>query len=293
MSSFTPEMQKLISELTEARQNWAAATTTGKRVDFTREDGSVMHTILHTPSRLPATPMPVLVNMHGGAWIGGDAILMESFCALMAEKLQMTVVNLNYTKADVRPLPYAQEECRDIVLLLAQKAVEYHIDPAKIVVGGHSAGAHIAIGAAMLLRDARFALAGQMLVYPATDLSPDREDTGKELSGFLPVMFADGGEDAPWASPARTLDGQLMSLAPALMIVCGKDSLRSQGLVFADRLIQNGVTVTVREYPTALHGFLEVNRPDYPADERQTPEQATLARDAEQWLLEMLPTLWA
>lgn len=236
----------------------------------------------------PPTALPVVFNLHGGGWIGGDAILMESFCQLLADKLPALVVNLNYTKADEQPLPFAQYELRDAVLYLAAHAQQYGVDPARMVVGGHSAGAHIAAGAAMLLRQARFALAGQMLVYPATDLTPDSGAHDSDIEAFRPLLFAGGGQDECWASPLRAPDDCLQGLAPAVGILCGQDVLRPQGAAYFQRLKQNGVPVTWAEYPTAQHGFLEVNQPEYPADERQSPAQAALARRAEAWLVDRL-----
>ncbi len=234
------------------------------------------------------TALPVVFNLHGGGWIGGDATLMESFCQLLADRLPALVVNLNYTKADEQPLPFAQYELRAAVLYLAAHASQYGIDPARMVVGGHSAGAHIAAGAAMLLRQAGFALAGQMLVYPATDLTPDSGAHDSDIEAFRPLLFAGGGQDECWASPLRAPDTCLQGLAPAVGILCGQDVLRPQGAAYFQRLKQNGVPVAWQEYPTAQHGFLEVNQPEYPADERQSPAQAALARRAEAWLLDRL-----
>ena len=166
------------------------------------------------------------------------------------------------------------------------------MDPTLMVVGGHSAGAHIALGAAMLLRDVNFPLSGQMLVYPPSDLRSRRNG---ERAAFHQLMFRDTDRDTePMASPLYAAREDLEGLAPVLMIVCGQDSLRPQGLGYAKRLEEADVPVLVREWPEAQHGFLEVNRPDYPAgDERQSPEQAAMAREAEEWLIEQLQKLWS
>ncbi len=288
----SPEMQELISSLHKMRAEAAAKPTTGQRFVIPRKDKAGVNVILHHPKSTDGKPAPVLFNLHGGAWIGGDAILMESFCALLCEQLGALVVNFNYTKVDEQPYPYAWEELLDAVLYFAAHADEYNIDPARMVVGGHSAGAHIALGAAMLLRDVDFPLCGQMLVYPPSDLTARRDS---ERADFHKLMFRDSGRDTePMASPLYASKEELEGLAPVLMIVCGQDSLRPQGLGYAKRLEEADVPVLVREWPEAQHGFLEVNRPDYPAgDERQSPEQAAMAREAEAWLVEQLGKLWS
>lgn len=281
--------EKLLAELKEYRIRCRAVETKGTRFTVPREGKAGVETILYRPAAPTAEKLPVVFNMHGGGWIGGDAILMESFCRLLADALPAVVVNVNYTKADVQPYPYFTEEVRDAVLYFAAHAEEYGIDPTKAVVGGHSAGAHIAAGAAILLRDAGFALAGQMLVYPAVDFSSKKD---KEPDFYVRLVFRDGGIDQPAASPVSASNEALQGLAPAMFVVCGRDSLRPQGLAYADRLQRLGIEVAVKEYPDALHGFLEVCRPEYPEDERQSPAQAEMARDCEQWLIRCMRNLF-
>ncbi len=287
--TISDSMKELLEKVRQSRIESAANPTIGTRFVVPRKDKAGVNVILYRPAEASDAPLPVVFNLHGGGWIGGDAILMESFCSLLAEKLPAMVVNVNYTKVDEQPYPYAWEELLDTVLYFAAHAEEYHVDPARMVVGGHSAGAHIALGAAMLLRDVDFPLAGQLLVYPPSDLTTHR---GGERSDFHKLMFRDGHSDEePMASPLHAPKEALEGLAPALFLICGKDSLRPQGLGYAERLKEADVPVLVREWPEAQHGFLEVNRPDYPADERQTPEQAAMAREAENWILEQLKKL--
>ncbi len=287
------EAQRIHEEFQAGRDAAAAKATVGTRFAVPREGLAAVDTILYRPARDAGKAMPVFFNLHGGGWIGGDATLMESFCQLLADELGALVVNVNYKKADVQPLPYPQQELRDAVLYFAAHAGEYGIDPARMAVGGHSAGAHIAAGAAMLLRQAGFALAAQLLVYPAVDMT-ERTEKVEGLYGHIHRwMFANGGREACWASPLFAADEELRGLAPVLGILCGLDSLRPQGLAYFEKLAALGVPVQYKEYPGAHHGFLEVNRPDYPADERQTPDQAAMARDAEKWIAAKLGELFA
>ena len=123
----------------------------------------------------------------------GDAVLMDSFCQKMADELGAFAVNVNYTKADMQPLPYAQEEVADVIRYFAAHAGEYGIDPERIVVGGHSAGAHLACCAGVLLAQEDFRLAGEMLVYPVADLTREEEMIAG-LRTMLPCTV-------PWDSP--------------------------------------------------------------------------------------------
>ena len=164
------------------------------------------------------------------------------------------------------------------------------MNPRRFVIVGHSAGAHIAAGAAILLRERRFPLAGQLLVYPVTDLTARADAEVDDLLVRLAPLFPPKDELAkPVYSPLRGTRNELRGLAPALIVLCGKDELRPQGEAYAKALIDAQVPVTVQPYPEALHGFLEVNRPDYdPNDPRRTPEQESMCRHCESVIIRWL-----
>jgi acetyl esterase len=269
------------------RKVWVEHPTIGECFEVPREGKESVSTILYRPSQpMDGKPLPILFHMHGGAWIGGDAIFLESFCRLLSDEIPAVVVNINYKKADVHPLPYALYEVVDTVKYFRDHAQEYGIDATKMVVGGHSAGAHLAAGTALILKDEGLQLACQMLVYPATDLG----DTSIELMSMVQTrLFPNGGWESSYMSPLRASEDELKGVAPAIFIICGSDDLRLQGISYAKRLIDLGIPVKVKEFLKAEHGFLEVNRPDYPqGDPRQNPEQAAYASECEQYLIREL-----
>ena len=151
------------------------------------------------------------------------------------------------------------------------------------MVGGHSAGANLAAGAALMLKEEGFPLFAQILVYVAADLT---HSEGTEIDGLTQFLFPNGGESDPVISPGAQPVEKLKGLAPALFVICGKDSLRPGCISYACKLIEAGVPVKTKEYPDAEHGFLEVNRPDYEQeDPRKTKEQEQYTRDCEEWLV--------
>lgn len=283
-------MQAVLEQIKEQRARYAARPITGERIYLPRAGQDAIEVILYRPAQKTAAPLPVFFNLHGGAWVGGDAVLLDSFCALLADKLPALVVNLNYKKADERPFPYQQQETCDAVLYFARHAGEYGADKAKFALGGHSAGAHISAGAAIRLKELGFGLACQMLVYPFTDFTAESGLVlwGKPLSAFYPVFFSGCGPEHRWLSPLRARDDELRGVAPAIVVTCGPDELKPHGLTYAKRLMDASVPVKYREYPDALHGFLEVNRPEYEGDERCSPEQLAMAKDCERYLIREL-----
>ena len=277
------EFTEMLEKLKEQRAGWAGMSTDGERFTVPRDGKKGVDVLLYRPEDSNGS-LPVMFNMHGGAWIGGDAVLLETFCRRLANEIPCFVVNVNYTKADVECYPYAIDEVVDSVKYFMEHACEYGLDTGRFAVGGHSAGAQIAAGAALKLKDEGIKLACQMLVYPTTDLF-----SRSELSPLLDMYFGNGGAREPYASPLFASDTALDGVCPAIFIECGLDSLRDQGIAYAKRLMNIGVSVKVKEYRRALHGFLEVNRPDYdPDDPRRTPEQDMYCKDCEKYLINEL-----
>ncbi len=284
---------EMLQRLEKARVAYKHAEVSGKRRMIPRENAAELDTIFYYPRGKQAGPLPVLVEAHGGAWLAGDAVLMDSFCRLLADSLPALVVNLNYKKIDQEPFPYQQEEVRDLVEYLNKDAEDLGIDPARISLCGQSAGAHICAGAAILIKERGLALNSQILVYPFTDflleLEEPRDPALKELVEVIQREFLDGVDLAdPILSPARAGMDQLAGAAPAAFVVCGRDPLRPHALRYAEALQRAGVSVQVKEYEKAEHGFLEVCRPEQKDSPINTEEQSRLARDCEQFIIAAL-----
>ncbi len=98
-------------------------------------------------------PTPVLVWIHGGGWMGGDK---ETFFlrALPFLQLDWAVVNVEYRLGRTALAPAAVQDCRCALRWVFQHAAEYHFDPGRVVVGGSSSGAHLALMTGMLSSEA-------------------------------------------------------------------------------------------------------------------------------------------
>ena len=144
------------------------------------------------------------------------------------------------------------------------------LDPARIAVGGDSAGGNLAAVMALLARDRRGPrLALQLLIYPVTNYDFGTPSYRENATGYLLTT-----EDMRWfwrqylvreeqgrepnASPL--LAKSLADLPPALVITAGCDPLRDEGLAYAKRLREAGVSVTMTQYPGMFHGFVRMTR---------------------------------
>ena len=239
---------------------------------------------------------PILVNIHGGAWVGGDALMLDTQSKLLSERLGCFVYNLNYVKADVEPMPYCQEEARDAIEYLIDHASDFGGDASRIAVIGYSAGAQIAASAAQMVFDDGYRLSCQILCYPMVDFTYDggrqtdltarlreMEDAGK-------VFFERISRTNPKVSPALRSD--FKGLAPAIIVACGRDSLNVQAEQYHRLLTAAGVSSELLFYPEAIHGFLEVNYPESLPQEAKSPEQEALMHRCEEDIATRLHAVW-
>lgn len=94
-------------------------------------------------------PVPAVIYIHGGGWIFGDkggAV----FQVLPYLKMGWAAINVEYRMASASKAPGAVEDCRCALRWIWRNAKQYHIDPTRLVVTGHSAGGHLSLMTGML-----------------------------------------------------------------------------------------------------------------------------------------------
>jgi acetyl esterase len=209
-------------------------------------------------------PLPALLYFFGGGWVLGTIDTADGVSRSLANSSGALVIVAGYRLAPEHPFPAAVDDCYATLRWVAGHADEIGADPARLAVGGDSAGGNLAAAAALLARDDGIALAGQLLIYPNTDQLADDESMRAADDPFLfnrhsvnwyrqHYLTGPGDAENPLASPlrAKTLTG----LAPALVITAGNDPLRDQGEAYARRLADEGVDVEACCYPGMAHGF--------------------------------------
>lgn len=263
-----------------------------------REIISGVECILHSPEA-KRDKMPVVFIMHGGSWIGGDAVLIDSLAKTLSDSASVFAVNVNYTKLDEKPYPNPLEEILSVVSYFKKNHALYGIDPEKCVLMGMSAGGHLAGCASVLAKDKGISIARQILVYPYLDWTGET-DTYLQDNGIIDIPFEEirelyfGNMDLRLrtVSPIYAKDEELTGIAPCDIIACGKDVLRPHAYRYFEKLQGIGVRAAIREYENAVHGFLEVNRPDSTIfNEARNDEQALYTRDLENYLSEILKSM--
>jgi len=227
---------------------------------------------LYTPKRLRKTGglAPCLVFFHGGGWVIGDLDSHDVVCRKLADHGELIVISVDYRLAPEHKFPAAVEDAITATEWVASNAGQLGVDASRLTVGGDSAGGNLAAVGAIAARDGNGpALAGQVLIYPATDFamthaSHREPETSILLTHTVIPWFRDhylnGSADThDWrASPART--GTLIGLPPAYVLTVGADPLRDEGDEYAQRLKEAGVPVTFRHFPGQFHGFFTMGK---------------------------------
>ena len=274
----------------------AAFPIKGEKFIVPRTDAAPVLVYLHRPA-CGGENLPVVFNVHGGAWVGGDALLLDTQSHEMADRLGCLVVNINYVKADVKPFPYAQYEVRDTVLYFVRHAREYGIDTSKLALMGYSAGGHLCACASQMLAEDGISLSCQVLCYPFLDFTFAGEahnEMADGMTGVGEIFFPTLSKTDPLVSPGLLPDEKLKDLAPALIITCGQDALKPQADAYKTRLENAGVNVQLFDYPESLHGFLECNYPETEdGNDAKSPAQKIQCETAEKAIAQALLKIWS
>jgi acetyl esterase len=213
-------------------------------------------------------PLPTLIYFFGGGWTLGSIDTADGISRKLANAVPCQVITVGYRLAPEHPFPTAVRDCHDAVQWIAANPDRVQADPARLIVGGDSAGGNLAAAVTLLARDNGPGLSGQLLVYPNTVYG---SDTLSMRTGDDPYLFnktsvgwywehyltdpADGRN--PLASPL--LASSHADLPPALVITAEYDPLRDEGEFYAEKLHAAGVPTTLSRYDGMVHGFFAMS----------------------------------
>ncbi len=201
-----------------------------------------------------------LVWFHGGGWVAGNLDGFDRVARRLANACGMTCVSVDYRLAPEHPFPAAVEDADAAVAWATGEGARLlGTDPLRVVVGGDSAGGHLA---ALAVQRARDGVRGQLFVYPALDPATDSDAyrryaegpmlTARDMRACWDAYLGDGGD----AAGARVLEGGLTGLPPAWLVIAEHDPLRDDGLNYAAALRSAGVPAETVVYDDMTHGFL-------------------------------------
>ncbi|MBD3943510.1 alpha/beta hydrolase fold domain-containing protein [Microbacterium sp. NEAU-LLC] len=278
----------------------------------------------------PRGPVPdggraCLVWMHGGAFVWGDLDMPEAHEVArgVAGRADAVVISVHYRRCPVPPelngtidgrvdelgqpvrFPVPQDDCAAVLDEVRAGAARFGVDPARIAVGGASAGASLAASATLRAARAGRAPWQTLLVYPLVhpELPAPDDELAEALAAVptalqIPRWMHDaiqrttlGDVDRPREEDFTPGISDSLGLFPPTYVEnCEFDALRSSGQLFSEQLRTAGVDVVESMRAGVPHGHLDLVgfRPAaetldaLAARLRETPAQPDVARDLQE-----------
>jgi acetyl esterase/lipase len=209
------------------------------------------------------SPRAVYFHIHGGGWTLGGAHHQDPLLEPIAERARVAVVSVEYRLAPEHPYPAGPDDCEAAALWLAQNA-KRELGSERLLIGGESAGAHLAVVTLLRLRDRHSfrGFAAANLVYGCYDLTftPSVRRWGpRNLILSTPIIewFSDQyvpreRRSDPDVSP---LHADLRDLPPALFTVGTLDPLLDDTLFMHARWLASGNPAEIEIFPGGIHAF--------------------------------------
>ncbi len=212
-----------------------------------------------------AEPLPVYLDIHGGAYVSNAADIDEPFCRAIVAAVGCAVVSVDYRVAPETHWPGAVEDCLAALRWVAAQGEALGFDAGRIAIGGESAGGGLTAALALMARDRGGPkLALQMLGQPMLDDRTGSHPYAGEYTftaeanhaGWTAYLGVEAGSDQVPAEavPARVAD--LSGLPPAFITVGALDLLADECVDYAKRLMRAGVPTELHLFPGSFHGAM-------------------------------------
>lgn len=194
--------------------------------------------------------VPIVLHMHGGAFVSGSLDTGMVVATALASAGAI-VVSVDYPLATNQPFPAAVEVSYATLVWIQQHRRKLAGARARIFVAGEEAGGNLAAAVALMARDRRLALAGQILFSPMLDPCLGTESLRRAEAGPVGCQWADGWcqylrnpaqADHPYATPGLSM--RLAGLPPTLLFSAQDDPMRDETHSYAQRLMQANVRVS-------------------------------------------------
>jgi acetyl esterase len=258
-----PAMTPEILPMVRANMALIGQALPGVEIETVRDfDASGVPVRFYRPAS--ETQLPLLVFLHGGGWMLGDLETHDAMHRHLAARAGCAVLAVGYRLAPEHPFPAGLDDATTAFAWARREAAELRCDPARVALGGESAGANLTAAMTLRLRDEGSEQPlFQLLIHPATDLRFQLPSFEEVKVGGFSREYLDGGAamyagDADLADPlisplrADRHDG----LAPAIVLTAEQDPLRDDGEYYAQALIAAGIETLVCRLPGLPHGFM-------------------------------------
>jgi len=237
--------------------------------------------------------LPVIVYMHGGGWILGNAATHDRLVRELAVGARAALLFVEYPNSPEAHYPVAIEQGYATAQWAIREGASQGLDASRMAVAGESVGGDMAAALSIMAKqrgDVSFVQTS--MYYPVTDAAMDTASydefaegyylTRKAMEWFWDAYIPDPDQRLEiTASPNQATIEQLKGLPPTLLLVDEADPLRDEGEAYAAKLRLAGVPVTTVRYDGTLHDFMLLNSLSQTKATRAAIAQAiTLLREA-------------
>lgn len=228
--------------------------------------GAPRLTVIRPQGFKPGDRLPALVFLHGGGWTLGSLATYEPFCRALANACGMVLIWVEYRLAPEAPFPAAFDDTLTAWRWVQENYRELGADPARIMIGGDSAGGNLAAVATLELRgQTGIQPWRQILLYPCLDMSASLASHRKFAEGYLLTAPLYAWYRRNYVGDALNRDDWRLSplfvddfsqLPPTVLLYAGFDPLRDEAAAYAMKLTLAGVPAETLYFADMIHGFL-------------------------------------
>lgn len=228
------------------------------------DDQPAVRCLVYRPNQSDGTTGAYL-HLHGGGYLLGAPEGSDLHNVRIAQQLGITIVSVDYRLAPEHPAPAALLDSYAVLAWMHDNASDLRIDPARIAIGGESAGGGLAAALGLHARDkGQYPVCFQLLTYPMLDDRTGSEShPGDPLTGEFVwtrernrlgwAYYLEDSEPAAPNVPARA--ESLEGLPPTWISTAALDLFRDENIEYAQRLLRVGIATEFILYPGACHGF--------------------------------------
>jgi acetyl esterase len=231
--------------------------------------------------------LPVIVYMHGGGWVLGNAATHDRLVRELAVGANAALAFVEYPNSPEARYPVAIEQGYATAQWIVRQGATKGLDASRMAVAGESVGGDMTAALTLMAKergDVTFVHAG--MYYPVTDAAMDTDSynefadgpylTRKAMEWFWDAYIADPEQRSEiTASPNQATIEQLKGLPPTLLLVDEADPLRDEGEAYGAKLRRARVPVTTVRYDGTLHDFMLLNSLSQTRATRAAIAQAT------------------